>query len=91
MTGEYAVSAGASGAVFGIIGALLYVVIRNKGQIGTISGRGLVFMVILSLYYGFTSSGVDNLAHIGGLIAGFVLGVLLYWKRNRKRRMYARN
>lgn len=91
MTGEYAVSAGASGAVFGIIGALLYVVIRNKGQIGTISGRGLVFMVILSLYYGFTSSGVDNLAHIGGLIAGFILGVLLYWKRNRKRRMYARN
>lgn len=91
MTGEYAVSAGASGAVFGIIGALLYVVIRNKGQIGTISGRGLMFMVILSLYYGFTSSGVDNLAHIGGLIAGFVLGVLLYWKRNRKRRMYARN
>lgn len=91
MTGEYAVSAGASGAVFGIIGALLYVVIRNKGQIGTISGRGLVFMVILSLYYGFTSSGVDNLAHIGGLIAGFVLGVLLYWKRNRKRRMYVRN
>lgn len=91
MTGEYAVSAGASGAVFGIIGALLYVVIRNKGQTGTISGRGLVFMVILSLYYGFTSSGVDNLAHIGGLIAGFILGVLLYWKRNRKRRMYARN
>ena len=91
MTGEYAVSAGASGAVFGIIGALLYVVIRNKGQIGTISGRGLVFMVILSLYYGFTSSGVDNLAHIGGLIAGFVLGVLLFWKRNRTRRMYARN
>ena len=91
MTGEYAVSAGASGAVFGIIGALLYVVVRNKGQIGTISGRGLMFMVILSLYYGFTSSGVDNLAHIGGLIAGFILGVLLYWKRNRKRRMYARN
>jgi len=84
--GEYAVSAGASGAVFGIIGALLYVVIRNRGRIGTISGRGLVLMVILSLYYGFTSSGVDNLAHIGGLVAGFILGVLLYWKRNGKRR-----
>ena len=91
MIGEYAVSAGASGAVFGIIGALLYVVIRNKGRIGTISGRGLIFMVILSLYYGFTSSGVDNLAHIGGLVTGFVLGVLLYWKRNRKGRRYAGN
>ena len=41
-------------------------------------------MIILSLYYGFTSSGVDNLAHIGGLITGFVLGILLYWKRNGK-------
>lgn len=81
MIGEYAVSAGASGSVFGLIGALLYVAIRNKGQIGTISGRGLVLMIGLSLYYGFTSSGVDNLAHIGGLIAGFLLGALLYWKR----------
>lgn len=84
--GEYAVSAGASGAVFGIIGALLYVVICNRGRIGTISGRGLVLMIILSLYYGFTSSGVDNLAHIGGLLSGFILGVLLYWKRHGKRR-----
>lgn len=84
--GEYAVSAGASGAVFGIMGALLYVVIRNRGRIGTISGRGLVLMIILSLYYGFTSSGVDNLAHIGGLLSGFILGVLLYWKRHGKRR-----
>jgi len=89
MTGEFAVSAGASGAVFGILGALLYVAIRNKGRIGTVSGRGLLFMIGLSLYYGFTSSGVDNLAHIGGLIAGFVFAVLLYWKRKKKRRMDA--
>lgn len=89
--GEYAVSAGASGAVFGIIGALLYVVIRNRGRIGTISGRGLLLMIILSLYYGFTSSGVDNLAHIGGLLAGFVLSVLLYWKRHGKRRRKSRD
>lgn len=88
MVGEYAVSAGASGAVFGITGALLYVAIRNRGRVGTVTGRGLVMMIVLSLYYGFTSSGVDNLAHLGGLISGFVLGVLLYWKRKRKRRMY---
>ncbi len=84
MIGDFAVSAGASGAVFGIVGALLYVAFRNKGQIGDISGRGLVFIIGLSLYYGFTNGGVDNLAHIGGLIAGFILSVLLYRKRNRK-------
>lgn len=84
-TGDLAVSAGASGAIFGVIGALLYVAIRNRGHIGDVSGRGLVFMIILTLYYGFTSGGVDNMAHIGGLVAGFFLGILLYWKRNRKR------
>ena len=36
-------SAGASGAVFGITGALLYVALRNRGQIGEISGRGAAF------------------------------------------------
>ncbi|MGN1377497.1 MAG: rhomboid family intramembrane serine protease [Dorea sp.] len=82
--GEYAVSAGASGAIFGVIGALLYVAIRNRGRIGDISGKGLVFMIILSLYYGYSSGGVDNMAHIGGLIAGFLLSVLLYRKKNRK-------
>ena len=70
-TGDYAVSAGASGAIFGIVGAILYVAIRNRGR---------------SLYYGFTSGGVDNFAHIGGLVSGLVLAVLLYWKRKRKYR-----
>lgn len=87
--GEYAVSAGASGAIFGVIGALLYVAIRNRGRIGNVSGRGIIFMIAVSLYYGFTSGGVDNFAHIGGLVSGFLLGVLLYWKRKGKRGRFA--
>lgn len=82
--GNYAVSAGASGAIFGIVGALLYVVIRNHGRVGDISTRGLVLMAGLSLYYGFTAQGVDNAAHIGGLISGFLLAVLTYWKPKSK-------
>ena len=82
--GSYAVSAGASGAIFGIVGALLYVVVRNHGRVGEISTRGLVLMAGLSLYYGFTAQGVDNAAHIGGLVSGFLLAVLTYWKRKPK-------
>ena len=82
--GSYAVSAGASGAIFGIVGALLYVAIRNHGRVGEISTRGLVLMAGLSLYYGFTAQGVDNAAHIGGLISGFLLAVLIYWKHKPK-------
>ncbi len=76
-TQEYAVSAGASGAVFGLMGALLYVVILNRGRLGRISGRGMAVMVLLSLYFGFTSGGVDNWAHIGGLISGFLMAAIL--------------
>lgn len=89
LTAGYAISAGASGAVFGLIGALLYAAIRNHGRIGEVSGRGIVFMIIVSLYYGFTSSGVDNMAHIGGLVTGFLSAVLLYRKHNRKDRTFA--
>ncbi len=80
-TQEYAVSAGASGAVFGLMGALLYVVIANRGRLGRLSGRGMMFMVALSLYFGITSSGVDNLAHMGGLVCGFVLAFILYRRK----------
>ena len=82
-TGNLAVSAGASGAIFGVIGALLLIALRNHGRVGDLSGRGIAFMIFLSLYFGFTSTGVDNMAHIGGLICGFVLSVLLYRKKRR--------
>lgn len=85
-TQDFVVSAGASGAIFGIVGAMLYVALRNRGRIGDISGRGLVFMTVFSLYFGLTSAGVDNFAHIGGLVSGFVMAVLLYWKRKSKYR-----
>ena len=80
-TREHTVSAGASGAVFGLMGALLWVVIANHGRLGRLSGRGMLFMVALSLYFGLSSSGVDNYAHIGGLVCGFLLALLLYRKR----------
>lgn len=78
------VSAGASGAIFGLMGALLYVVIANRGRLGRLSGRGMLIMVALSLYFGFTSSGVDNLAHVGGLVCGVIMAAVLY----RKKRQY---
>ena len=81
-TETYAVSAGASGAIFGLMGALFYVVAANRGRLGRLSGRGMLVMVMLSLYFGLTSSGVDNWAHIGGLISGFVMAVILYRGKN---------
>ncbi len=78
---DYAVSAGASGAIFGILGALLWVVIRNKGRYESISGKGMILMIVLCLGYGFSTAGVDNWGHIGGLVSGFILGIILYRKK----------
>jgi len=74
------ISAGASGAVFGVVGGLFYAVLINRGQLEDLSTRQLLVMIALSLYLGFTESGVDNVAHIGGLILGILAGVLLYRK-----------
>lgn len=89
--GEQTVSAGASGAIFGLMGALLYVVIANRGRMGHLSGRGVLFMIVLSLYYGFTSEGVDNWAHIGGLACGFIMSVILYRLGRSYRKTYRKN
>lgn len=84
-TGEFVISAGASGAIFGVIGALLIIVTKNHGHLRTLDGRGMVFMVVCSLYHGFISTGVDNMAHIGGLLSGILLAFILYRKRQSKR------
>lgn len=81
-----AVSVGASGAIFGLIGAMLYIVIRNKGRLHDISIRQMVLFVGFSLYGGFASSNVDNAAHVGGFLAGFILAALLIRRNKQKER-----
>lgn len=74
---ENVVSAGASGAVFAALGGLIWILILNRGRLEEISLRKLLLMAVLCLYYGFASTGVDNVAHIGGFVLGFLLTVLL--------------
>lgn len=81
-TDSGAVSAGASGAVFAVIGAMLYLVIHSKGRIEDISLQRLLLMAVLSVYVGFSTGGIDNAAHIGGLIWGFLICLLVC--RNRR-------
>ena len=64
---------------------LLYAVIINRGRLEDLSTRQLVVMIVCSLYFGFTSTGVDNAAHIAGLLIGIVMGILLYRKPRKKR------
>lgn len=86
---KYSVSGGASGAIFGVVGALLVIVIKNRGQLEDLSSRQLMFFAGFSIYHGVTSAGIDNMAHISGFLIGALLGGLLYrrkryWKQNSK-------
>lgn len=89
--GDRVWSAGASGAVFGVYGALLGYALREKGSLPpTIFKpffRSSLWFVGYNLAYGFALAGIDNAAHIGGLLTGFALGWLtalpLEWERRR--------
>ena len=77
-------SIGASGAVFGIMGAMAVLVIKARHTLraGSTLLRRIVFMVVYSLYAGMRSSTVNNIAHAGGLISGICITFLLTMSRN---------
>lgn len=77
-TGSMAVSAGASGAVFAVIGAVFVLVLKSRGRLGDFTAPRMLVMIVLTIYYGFQSTGVDNAAHVGGVIGGVLLAALLY-------------
>ena len=72
------VSAGASGAVFGVIGALIYVVTANRGKLEDLTTQRLVLMVVFSLYFSLSNSTIDHVAHVSGLLLGILVSLVLY-------------
>ena len=76
------VSAGASGAIFALIGALLWLVIRNKGRLDDMTTLRMCVLIAYALYNGITSENVDMAAHLFGLIGGFLAAILVYRKKD---------
>lgn len=75
--GPYALSAGASGAIFGIIGMNLAFFLLHRHTFGRFGRQRVVSTLVIvgiNLLFGFTVPGIDNMAHLGGLLAGFLLG-----------------
>ena len=69
------ISAGASGAIFGLLGALLYFGYHYRVYLGTVVKSQIIPLIIINLGIGFAMSGVNNSAHIGGLIGGCLLAM----------------
>ena len=70
-------SIGASGAIFGLMGTLLYFGYHYRVYLGNVIKSQIVPLILLNLAIGFISSGIDNWGHIGGLIGGIVITMAL--------------
>ncbi len=83
MINDYTASIGASGAIFGLMGGMLCIVMLRHRNSYDLDLRRIGFMIFLSLYSGFTSEGVDNAAHVGGFISGLILTALLTYSQRK--------
>ncbi|MGN1378943.1 MAG: rhomboid family intramembrane serine protease [Bacilli bacterium] len=66
------ISIGASGAIFGLLGALLYFGLQFRLYLTDALVSKIIPIIVLNLIIGFTVTGIDNACHIGGLIGGFL-------------------
>lgn len=77
-------SAGASGAIFGCFGALLYFgCIQPKLFLRTM-GINIFVIIAINLAFGFTVPGIDNAGHIGGLVGGYLATAIVHFPRKKK-------
>lgn len=77
------VSIGASGAIFGLLGALAYFGWHNRVYFGSVFRSQIVPIILLNLVIGFMSPGIDNAAHIGGLVGGFFAAMAVGYNKNQ--------
>lgn len=73
----YVESIGASGAVFGLVGMLLAVAICLGSLIPTVTPKKVLFVIAYSVYSGIQNKGIDNAAHIGGVLIGLLFGLIM--------------
>ena len=71
------ISAGASGAIFGLLGSLLYFGYHYRLYLGTVLRTQIIPVIIINLLIGFMVPGIDNFCHIGGLVGGYLLTMIL--------------
>lgn len=86
-----AIGAGASGAIFGVIGALAaFFLIQRRafGKYAQNSLFGIGVIIAINIFFGISTPGIDNWAHGGGLVSGFLLGLALSPRYRRARTFF---
>ena len=86
-----ALAAGASGAIFGVFGAIGIFFIVNRRALGAYGNGAIgqwIFWLGLNLIWGFSTPGIGILDHIGGLVAGLLLGLIFMPRQRRRSRSF---
>ena len=65
-------SVGASGAIFGLMGSLLYFGYHYRIYLDSVIKSQIIPLILVNLIIGFSFTGIDNFAHIGGLVGGLL-------------------
>lgn len=73
LIGNVPICVGASGAIFGVVGGLVYVVCVSRGKGVNLTPRQIILFAVLSLYSGVANETVGNAAHFGGFVSGLLL------------------
>jgi len=71
------VSAGASGGIFGLLGAHIFLFIYNKESYRRFFGNDFLFLIAINIIYGFANPNIDNAGHLFGLIGGILISFLI--------------
>ncbi|WP_326847727.1 rhomboid family intramembrane serine protease [Priestia endophytica] len=80
------ISAGASGAIFGCFGALLFFGYKSPKIFFDTLGTNVIMLVLFNIVFGFVVPGIDNAGHLGGLIGGFVAAGAVQLPKNQSKR-----
>lgn len=78
------IAAGASGAIFGCFGALLYFGVIHKKVFFRTIGMNVIIIIAINIGFGFFVPMIDNSAHIGGLVGGFLAAAIVHLPKHKR-------
>lgn len=77
---------GASGAIFGLMGAMLYFAVKRPSLLKSSFGTNLITTLVINLAYGYMNTSIDNYGHLGGLVGGYITTGIVYLNKEETRK-----
>ncbi|MFW6285203.1 MAG: rhomboid family intramembrane serine protease [Bacillota bacterium] len=83
ISGDPVLTVGASGAIYGVLGAFLYLVVNHKEWFDPMDIQGIKGLIFINVVFTFIVPNISVAGHIGGLIAGYAIATLMYYNQGK--------